>query len=100
MGTLVAVGGKLLDDAVSSMIELNVVAIARKGMNGMIMRKRRKKMVGDSKNQKKRKKDGDVSVIFTRFVAKNWMIYDAIRKRRERKARAYFVIRRARVRPS
>ena len=50
MGTLVAAGGKLLDDAVSSMIELNVAAVARKGMNGMIIRK---KMVGESKNQNK-----------------------------------------------
>ena len=69
------------------MIELNVAAMARKGMNGMIMRT----MVGESKNQKKRKKGSDVSVIFSRFVAKNWIIYDAIRKRREWKARAYFV---------
>jgi len=60
------------------MIELNVAAIARKGMNGMIMRRR--KTVGESKNQKKRK-----------VVAKNWIIYDTIRKGKERKARAYFV---------
>jgi len=58
-------------------------------MNGMIMRRR--KMVGESKNQKKRKKGSDVSVIFSRFVAKNWIIYDTIRKRRKQKARAYFV---------
>ena len=74
MGTFVTVGGKVLDDVVSSIIELNLAAIARKGMNGMMMAKRRREMAGERKNQKKRKKDSDLSVIFLTFVAKNCII--------------------------
>jgi len=69
------------------------------GLNGTMMRNRRQQMIGESNNQKKRKKDREVSVILLRFVAKNSMIYDAIRKWSERNAKAYFARSRAGVLP-